>query len=142
MSKPPRRTFFQQTLGATAFLAAADNTPAQSAPAQLLPRALKSGDTVGLITPSSYVSDPDEIEFVKRFCDFFELKWKLGANVGKRYGYLAGTAQQRADDLHAMFRDPPVQGVFCIRGGYGSAQMLDKLDYALIRGNAKVLLGY
>jgi muramoyltetrapeptide carboxypeptidase len=108
----------------------------------LVPKALKPGDTVGLITPSSYVSDPDELAFAKRFCEFFELKWKLGKNVGQRYGYLAGTAQQRVDDLHAMFSDPGISGVFCIRGGYGSAQMLDKLDYDLIRRNPKVFLGY
>ncbi|MCU1329909.1 MAG: muramoyltetrapeptide carboxypeptidase, partial [Bryobacterales bacterium] len=136
----PRRTFLQGTL-ATSLLAAA--APAQTpGPTQLLPRALKAGDTVGLITPSSYVSDPDELAFAKRFCEFFGLKWKMGANVGKRFGYLAGTAQQRVDDLHAMFTDPGIQGVFCIRGGYGSAQMLDKLDYTLIRNNPKVFLGY
>jgi muramoyltetrapeptide carboxypeptidase len=97
---------------------------------------------VGLITPSSYVSDPDELAFAKRFCEFFQLKWKMGRNVGQRFGYLAGTAQQRVDDLHAMFSDKDVRGVFCIRGGYGSAQMLDKIDYSMIRANPKVFLGY
>jgi muramoyltetrapeptide carboxypeptidase len=123
--------------------AAASLENAQAAPAPtLLPKALKPGDTVGLITPSSYVSDPDELAFAKRFCEFFELKWKMGRNVGQRFGYLAGTAQQRVDDLHAMFSDPAIQAVFCIRGGYGTAQMLDKLDYELIRANPKILLGY
>jgi muramoyltetrapeptide carboxypeptidase len=41
-----------------------------------------------------------------------------------------------------MFSDPEVRGVFCIRGGYGSAQMLDWIDYSLIRNNPKVFLGY
>jgi muramoyltetrapeptide carboxypeptidase len=141
MSTTQRRTFLQQTI-ATALLSA-DLTSAQTTPTgKLLPKALKPGDTVGLITPSSYVSDPDELAFARRFCEFFDLKWKLGPNVGKRFGYLAGTAQQRVDDLHAMFSDPAIAGVFCIRGGYGSAQMLDKLDYTLIRNNPKVFLGY
>ncbi|MCU1257285.1 MAG: muramoyltetrapeptide carboxypeptidase [Bryobacterales bacterium] len=103
---------------------------------------LQPGDTVGLITPSSYVSDPDELDFARRFCEFFKLKIKTGKNVGQRYGYLAGTARQRVDDLHAMFADPEVHGVFCVRGGYGSAQMLDKIDYDLIRRNPKIFLGY
>ena len=122
--------------------AAASSAAAAVALPVLLPKALKPGDTVGLITPSSYVSDPDELAFAKRFCEFFQLKWKMGRNVGQRFGYLAGMVQQRVDDLHAMFKDPGVQGVICIRGGYGSAQMLDKLDYGLIRANPKVLLGY
>jgi len=138
----------KQSLAGAAFLAgASEQANAQpqagsSALPPLLPKSLKPGDTVGLITPSSYVSDPDELAFAKRFCEFFQLKWKLGRNVGQRYGYLAGTAQQRVDDLHAMFSDREIQGVFCIRGGYGSAQMLDKLDYAMIRANPKVFLGY
>ncbi len=135
-----RRTFFQQTLTGSALLAQSASTP--GAPAPILPKALKAGDTIGLITPSSYVSDPDELAFAKRFCEFFGLKWKMGRSVGQRYGYLAGTAQQRVDDLHAMFADREVQGIICIRGGYGSAQMLDQLDYGLIRSNPKVFLGY
>ncbi len=144
MSTTIRRTFLGQTLAGAAMLSSsAEQAGAQqTGPAPLLPAALKPGDTVGLITPSSYVSDPDELAFAKRFCEFFQLKWKLGKNVGQRYGYLAGTAQQRVDDLHAMFSDREVAGVFCIRGGYGSAQMLDKLDYGLIRNNPKVFLGY
>jgi muramoyltetrapeptide carboxypeptidase len=134
MSQIARRGFLY-SIGA---LAAAQSSPAKT----ILPKALKPGDTVGLITPSSYVSDPDELAFAKTFCEFFQLKWKLGKNVGQRYGYLAGTPQQRVDDLHAMFSDPGIQGVFCIRGGYGSAQMLDHLDYDLIRRNPKVFLGY
>lgn len=143
MSPTPRRKFLQQAaVGASLLSTAQDSSAQPAAPKQLLPPRLQPGDTVGLITPSSYVSDPDELAFAKRFCEFFGLKWKLGKNVGQRFGYLAGTAQQRVDDLHVMFSDPEVRGVFCIRGGYGSAQMLDKIDYTLIRSNPKVFLGY
>jgi muramoyltetrapeptide carboxypeptidase len=150
MSKTFRRTFVKQGLASAALLSASAGPALPLSPAQtetapvapLLPGTLKAGDTVGLITPSSYVSDPDELAFAKRFCEFFQLKWKMGRNVGQRFGYLAGTAQQRVDDLHAMFSDKDVRGVFCIRGGYGSAQMLDKIDYSMIRANPKVFLGY
>jgi muramoyltetrapeptide carboxypeptidase len=140
MSRIARRSFLKTALLVPA--AASVESAAAAPMPTLLPKALKPGDTVGLITPSSYVSDPDELAFAKRFCEFFQLQWKMGRNVGQRFGYLAGTAQQRADDLHAMFSDPAIQAVFCIRGGYGSAQMLDKLDYSLIRSNPKVFLGY
>jgi muramoyltetrapeptide carboxypeptidase len=67
---------------------------------------------------------------------------KVGANVRKRTGYLGGTVDERVADLHAMFSDPQVKAVFCVRGGYGAAQLLDKIDYDLIRRNPKILLGY
>jgi muramoyltetrapeptide carboxypeptidase len=138
MAEIARRGFLYSVGGLAAAQAAAQTGPMKP----LLPKVLKAGDTVGLVTPSSYVSDPDELAFAKQFCEFFGLKWKMGENVGKRYGYLAGTAQQRVHDLNAMFGDPGIAGIFCIRGGYGSAQMLEGLDYDLIRRNPKVLLGY
>jgi muramoyltetrapeptide carboxypeptidase len=143
MSRTSRRALLQLATAGAVLTNAGQEATAQTADAKrVLPPRLKPGDTVGLITPSSYVSDPDELAFAKRFCEFFQLRWKLGKNVGQRFGYLAGTAQQRVDDLHAMFSDPEVHGVFCVRGGYGSAQMLDRIDYKLIRDNPKIFLGY
>lgn len=106
------------------------------------PRALRPGDTVGLITPSSYVADPDRLQLAARTVKYFGLRFKTGRNVGKRAGYLGGSVQERLDDLHQMFRDPEVRGVFAIRGGYGAEQLLDGIDYDLIRRNPKIFLGY
>jgi muramoyltetrapeptide carboxypeptidase len=126
----------RQMIAAPASLAFA----AASSPVK--PRVLKPGDTVGLITPSTYVSDPDRIDLALRTIDYFGLKPKLGRNVRKRTGYLGGTVQERIDDLHAAFSDPEVKAVFCIRGGYGSAQLLDSINYELIRKNPKIFIGY
>ena len=67
---------------------------------------------------------------------------KFGRNVRKRDGYLGGSIEERLDDLHAMFADPEVNAIFAIRGGYGAAQLLDRIDYDLIRTNPKIFLGY
>jgi|SRR5271165_1275448 len=106
------------------------------------PKALRTGDTIGLITPSTYVSDPDRLALVDRTVRYFGLKPKYGKNVRKQAGYLGGSIEERVDDLHAMFHDPEVNGIFAIRGGYGSAQLLDHIDYNLIRANPKVFLGF
>src|SRR5579863_6089697 len=106
------------------------------------PRALRAGDTVSLITPSSYVSDPDRLALAERTVRYFGLVPKFGRNVRKREGYLGGSVDERVDDLHAAFRDPEIKGVFAIRGGYGAAQLLDRIDYSLIRSNPKIFLGY
>lgn len=108
----------------------------------LKPRALQPGDTVALITPSTYVADPDRLELARRTIDFLGLKLKMGQNVGKRTGYVGGTPEERAADLHAAFSDSSVKAVFAMRGGYGSAQILDKLDFELIRRNPKIFTGY
>src|SRR5438552_9447392 len=129
-----RRTFLQ--------MAAASSLYAQGSTPLIRPRALKPGDTVGLITPSTFVSDPDSLALAERTITYFGLKPKWGKNVRQREGYLGGAVQGRLDDLHGMFRDREVKAVFALRGGYGAAQLLDRIDYDLIRANPKILLGY
>jgi muramoyltetrapeptide carboxypeptidase len=70
------------------------------------------------------------------------LRVKWSGNLSREYGYLAGKDRRRLKDLHAMFRDPEVQAVWCIRGGYGSGRLLPSLDYDLIRRHPKILVGY
>ncbi len=108
----------------------------------LKPKALKEGDTIGLITPATYVSDPDRIEAAQRTIRYFDCNPRLGRNVRKRTGYVGGSIEERLADLHEMFGDPEVRAIFCIRGGYGSGQLLDRIDYDLIQKNPKIFLGY
>jgi len=123
--------------------AAALGAPGPASPSTLLkPKPLQPGDTVALITPSSYVSSPEALQLAKHTVEYFGLKWKLGRNVGKRTGYLGGTVDERVADLHAAFTDPEVQAVLCTRGGYGAAMLLDRIDFALIRGHTKIFTGF
>ncbi len=118
--------------------------PAPFAPgAELLkPKALKPGDTVGLVTPATSVFDPDRIALAERTIAYFDLKLRIGRNVRKRSGYMGATIEERAADMNDMFRDPDVKAIFALRGGYGSAQILNLLDYGLIRRNPKIFLGF
>src|SRR4051794_33702068 len=75
------------------------------------PRALHAGATVGLITPSTYVSDPDRLALAERTLKYFDLKPKFGKNVRKRNGYLGGSIDERLEDLHAMFSDSSVDAI-------------------------------
>lgn len=115
----------------------------QTSPTALIrPPVLRAGDTVGLITPATYVADPDQLALAERTLKFFNLRAKFGRNVGQRAGYFGNPLGGRLDDFHDMFRDKDVRAVFCIRGGYGSAQLLDRIDYDLVRRNPKIFLGY
>ncbi len=56
--------------------------------------------------------------------------------------YYAGTAAERAADLHSAFADESIDGIVCTRGGWGSAELLPLLDAELVRANPKVFVGY
>jgi len=108
----------------------------------VFPSLIGEGDTVGVITPSSPLVDDEGYAIADKNFSTLGLRVKWGANVGKRYGYLAGTDAERLADLESMFADPDVKAIVCLRGGSGAARLLDKLDYQLIAQNPKIFLGY
>ena len=111
-------------------------------PDTLLPKALKKGDWVGLISPSAATADRMQFTFAQEALEALGFKVKLGENLKNRRGHLAGTDEERASDLNLMFADQEVKAVICIRGGSGAARILPKLDYKLIQENPKPLMGY
>lgn len=66
----------------------------------------------------------------------------LGKTVDQTFGYLAGSDDLRAADINTMFTSPDIDGIFCLRGGYGTMRLLELLDYDKIRANPKVFVGY
>ncbi len=66
----------------------------------------------------------------------------LGSGVAGGRGYLAGTDEERAADLHSMFADDSVRAIFCLRGGYGCPRLLPLLDYGLVARHPKIVVGY
>ena len=109
---------------------------------RVLPRPLNPGDTIALVSPSKATDDPFDLQLASEAMQALGLKVKLAPHIASRRGHLAGTDAERAGDLNAMFADPEVKGIVCVRGGSGAARVLPLLDYAMIRRNPKVLLGY
>lgn len=137
----PDRRLFIQSLAALPAALALGGAPAAARTGRLPPR-LRPGDTVGLVEPAAFSDDPAQIEMVKATIEGMGLVPKVGAHVGTRYGYLAGTDRQRAADLNAMFGDDSVRAVFAVRGGWGSARLLPHLDWETIRAGPKLLIGF
>lgn len=108
----------------------------------LKPKALRDGDTVALVAPSSAVKKPEDLDKARQNVESLGFKVKPGKHALDAWGYLAGTDENRAADLNAALVDPEVSGIICLQGGYGAARFLDRLNYEAIRSNPKVLVGY
>ena len=140
-----RRNFNRSLAAGLAALAAPTfskaNTNCKRKKRLLKAKRLKAGDTIGLISPGSAASDESFEKAVKNLKDL-GFKLKYAKNVRAKHGYLAGTDQQRLDDLHSMFADQEVDGIWCVRGGYGCGRLLPHINYKLIQKNPKLLIGY
>lgn len=106
------------------------------------PPILKPGDTVGMVAPASNAYELEEIAIAKETMERYGFKVILGQYIAAQNGYLAGTDQQRADDVNQMFQRPDIKGIVTFMGGYGCSRILPLLDYAQIRANPKVIVGH
>lgn len=113
---------------------------------KIIPDKLKIGDEIRVIAPSrtmSILSD-NVIKSAKEKLENIGFKVTFGKNVSKSIGedYKCASILDRADDLHEAFKDKNVKAILTVIGGYNVNQILDYIDYNLIKQNPKILCGF
>ncbi len=108
-------------------------------PATAVP-ALRAEGVIGLIAPAGPAAL--DVEKAGQWLRARGHELRIFSGVYERDGYLAGSDDVRLRDLHAAFADPEIDAVFCLRGGYGTPRLLDRLDFDLLRANPKPFVGY
>ena len=102
---------------------------------------LETGDTIAFCAPASRL-DQDRRVLAKQRLEQRGYETIISDSLFRRYGYLAGSDEQRASELMNFFLDPKVKAIFPGTGGYGSTRILEYLDYKIIRENPKIFIGY
>ncbi len=106
------------------------------------PPPLASGARVALLCPSGPLAGPEDLDRATANCRAMGWEPVPGQWVLARDGYLAGTDQQRLDDFNAALRDDSIDGLWCVRGGYGAMRLLEQIDYDALRRRPRALMGY
>jgi len=101
----------------------------------------KSAGKWGLIAPGSPLSEK-RIDHAIKNVEMIGFIPVLGQHARKQHGYLAGSDEERLADLHDMFTRPEIEGIWCLRGGYGCTRLLPQIDYDIIANNPKPFFGY
>lgn len=109
------------------------------------PKLLKKGDTIGIIAPSKPFNPKKEFE-LNNFIKYMEergFKIKLSRNFFEKdkFGVSAGTPEMRASDFNDMVQDKEIDAIWCFQGGDTANQILNLIDYELIKKNPKIILG-
>jgi muramoyltetrapeptide carboxypeptidase len=116
--------------------------PAAAPKKCLRPPLLKRGDTIGLAAPAGPIKE----EVLRQGLDLLRAcgvkKVKVSPDICSRENYLAGSDTRRLEELHHLWEDDEVKAILAVRGGYGCARLLPKLDFDLIGSKPKILIGF
>ena len=106
------------------------------------PPRLARGSRVALVAPAGPLLERDDLTRAEALCRALGYEPALGPNTAERHGYFAGTDDQRLADLNGALRDPEIAAIWCIRGGYGTTRILDRVDFDALALRPKPLIGY
>jgi muramoyltetrapeptide carboxypeptidase len=104
---------------------------------------LQKGDTIGVIAPSKPFTEEKKFE-LDNFISYMNelgIKVELSKNFYASSKYGTGSQQERADDINSMFADKNINAIWCLQGGDNANQMLDLIDYEIIKNNPKIFIG-
>jgi len=97
---------------------------------------------LALIAPAAAIAE-EVLEATLAQLDVLGIRYHLARHVRARHRYLAGTPEQRLEDLHQAFSLPDISAVWCLRGGYGCAQLVADIDWSLLRqASPRPLIGF
>ncbi|KEQ30599.1 peptidase S66 [Pedobacter antarcticus 4BY] len=106
-----------------------------------VPPFLKPGDTIGICSPSGFISLADIAPAVQ-LMESWGYRVLIGSSPGQQDFIYGGTDLQRAKDLQQMLDDPEVKAIMCARGGYGVVRIIDQLDFSGFKKKPKWIIGF
>ncbi len=112
---------------------------------RVLPNRLAPQSRLAIVSPSTAAAAeyPRRFDRGRQFLESLGFYVDVMPNARKHAtGAPTLTVEERVDDLHAAFADSSISGIVSAIGGTGAAQLLESLDYDLIRDNPKVFCGY
>ncbi|HZF72441.1 MAG TPA: LD-carboxypeptidase [Gemmatimonadaceae bacterium] len=106
------------------------------------PNPLAPGARVALVAPAGPLQKPEELP--RALENARALGWEtiVAPHATDRTGYLAGRDRDRLDDINHALRDPKIDAIWCLRGGYGLIRILPGIDYDALDRAPKPIIGY
>lgn len=113
---------------------------------KIIPEKLKVGDEIRVIAPSRSMAilNQETIEIAINTLENLGFKVTFGKNVNNVHydDYISASIEERISDLHDAFKDKNVKAILTVIGGFNVNQILDYIDYDIIKQNPKIICGY
>jgi muramoyltetrapeptide carboxypeptidase len=107
----------------------------------ITPRYLKQNDKVVILSPSGKI-EAQWVEGLKEVLESYGLLVSVSEHALCENGRFAGTDEERIKDLQEAIDDQDVRAIFCSRGGYGLARIIDKIDFSPLKDDPKWVVGF
>ena len=107
----------------------------------IIPKKLTKGDKIGIISTARKIS-LEELKPAIHILESWGLEVVLGTNLLEVDNQFSGTVHQRTADFQSMIDDKSIRAILCARGGYGSIQIIDNIDFSSLKKNPKWIVGY
>ena len=104
-----------------------DGAPTRAPAPVRRPRALRLGSRIALVAPAGPLH-PDRIRAAEQRCRILGFDPVVGRKAHGRQSFLAGPDADRLADLQRAFDDVSIDAVWALRGGWGTARIVDDLD--------------
>jgi len=107
----------------------------------IIPEKLKIGDKIGIISTARKITI-EELSPALKTLESWGLKVILGINLFQENDQFSGNVEQRTADLQCMIDDNSIKAILCARGGYGTVQIIDAINFNNLKNNSKWIVGY
>jgi len=110
----------------------------------IIPPKLKIGDEIRIVAParSLKILSVETVQIATQKLESLGFKVTFGKNVANSDSNFSSSIEDRVSDLHEAFLDKNVKAILTVIGGYNSNQILDYLDFEIIKNNPKIICGY
>ena len=106
------------------------------------PRAITKSAHIAVLAISS-PSERVRIETAKQHLESRGARVTIASNIAHSHrGYLAGSDDERLEELNRYLNSDEYDAFFFSRGGYGAMRILDRIDYEAIRRNPRPIVGF
>ena len=107
----------------------------------LIPSYLQKGDEIRIISTAKKISQ-QELEPTISLLTEWGYKVSLSNTIFQIDHQFAGTVEQRVNGLQEAINDPNVKAILCARGGYGTSQIIDFIDFSPLIKDPKWIIGF
>jgi muramoyltetrapeptide carboxypeptidase len=107
----------------------------------ITPPKLVSGDCIGIVSTARKIQTDELVPFLE-LLEKWDLNYVLGDSIDASSNQFAGDTELRIRDFQQMLNNPEIKAIWCARGGYGTVQIIDHLDFSVFIKNPKWIIGY